>query len=190
MVTNCDTRAATFLVPSLRNATVSKLLTAGCAEEMAGADFVKFPSTNYKAHTCPPLPIHISSSNNPAGPDLNQNHNLTWPDVFPISPCTSLAPALLSMSTSSSQFSQFCSFCSLFSFSELLPSLTYSNISYSSLKLGSFNIWFHQASMQNLHPYIPSLLFQAHLPTNNLPSSLSRGPLTPRVYTVPILLIL
>ena len=59
---------------------------------MAGAEFVKFPSTTYKAHICPPLPIHISSSNNPAGPDLNQNLNLTWPDVFPMSPCTSLAP--------------------------------------------------------------------------------------------------
>ena len=37
---------------------------------MAGAEFVKLSSTSYKAHICPPLPIHISSSNNPAGPDL------------------------------------------------------------------------------------------------------------------------
>ena len=40
------------------------------SEEMAGAEFMKFPSTSYKAHICPPPPIHISSSNNPAGPDL------------------------------------------------------------------------------------------------------------------------
>ena len=86
----------------------------------AGADFVKF---SYKAHICPPLPIRISSSNNPAGPDFNQN--LTWPDVFPMSPswiiehssiiyepmCTSgpLLFYLLSMYTSSRQSAQFCS---------------------------------------------------------------------------------
>ena len=44
---------------------------------------------SYKVHICPPLPIHLPSSNNPAGPDFNQNLNLTWPDVFPMIPCTS-----------------------------------------------------------------------------------------------------
>ena len=121
-------------------------------EEMAGAEFVKFPSTSYKAHICPPLPIHISSSNNPAGPDLNQNLNLTWPDVFPM-PCSSLAPAVLSMSTCSRQFAQFSSFCSYLPFlnccmccrPRLLAFL--SSISYSSLQPtpGSFIIWFHQS---------------------------------------------
>ena len=48
----------------------------------------KWPMQIFKTQICPPLPIHISSSNNPAGPDLNQNFDLTWPDVFLMSPCT------------------------------------------------------------------------------------------------------
>ena len=94
-------------------------------EETAGADFVKYPSTSYKAHICPPLPIYISSSNNPAGPDFNQNLNPTWTDVFPMSHVL-LWPLL--------------------SFSELLESFSVvSHIPSSNLHTpGFFNIWSHQ----------------------------------------------
>ena len=105
---------------------------------------------SYKAYICPPLPIRISSSNNPAGPDSNQNLNLTWPDVFPMSPCTSgpcnYFPCLPLLDS-------FVCLFTIFLFRTVLPTLT----------LSSNYTWLFQylvspislnQSFQNLHPYI------------------------------------
>ena len=130
-------------------------------------NFVKFPSTSYKAHICPPLPIHISSSNNPAGPDLNQNLNLTWPDVFPMSPCVPLWPLLFfNYFPCLPLLVSFVLFVSLSSFSELLLTLTLSLSQHYLIFLpptyiltpGSFNIWFHQSLLTKL-PESPLFFF-------------------------------
>ena len=68
-----------FSFPVCAMRLVSKSLPVqSLTEETVGADLAT-------KHTS----VHFSSSNNPAGPDFNQNLNLTWPDVFPMSPCTS-----------------------------------------------------------------------------------------------------
>ena len=103
------------------------------------------------------LPIHISSSNNPAGPDFNQNLNITWPDVFPWAhvplcpllffnyfPCLPVLDSLLSFVLFVPIF-LFLINCCMCCWPWLLAFL--SSISYSSLQPtpGSFIIWFYQS---------------------------------------------
>ena len=163
---------ATFLVPSLCNATGFK--DCLCKHWLV-QNLWNFPPL-YKVHVCPPPPIHIPvlSSNNPAGPDLNQLE--PQPNgIFPMSPHTSLVQLLPLLSFFSNGATL------TVSLSHILPS---------NLPPGSFNSYLVSCTNLSESPSIHLLLSSFSSPSPHKLNLLSLFYKLPAISSHPILLSL